>query len=135
VSSSAPPPVVAVGGIAVADQTLLLVQRAQPPQAGRWTIPGGRLEAGESVTEAVEREVLEETGLIVRCGAFVGWVERRGPDHHFVILDFAVTPSRPASPVAGGDAASVAWVPFSQVPTWPLVDGLAQFLVDHGVLP
>jgi 8-oxo-dGTP diphosphatase len=127
--------VVAVGGIAVVDRTLLLVQRAQPPQAGRWTIPGGRVEAGESLTEAVEREMLEETGLVVDCGPFVGWVERRGHGYHFVILDFAVTPTGAGSPVAGGDAAEVAWVPFSEVPILPLVDGLAEFLVDHGVLP
>ncbi len=51
-------------------------------------MPGGRVEPGETLAEAVEREVAEETALAVRCGPFVGWVERIGATHHFVIMDF-----------------------------------------------
>jgi 8-oxo-dGTP diphosphatase len=129
-----PLPVVAVGGIAVVDGALLLVQRARPPAVGRWTVPGGRVEPGESVTTAVERELLEETGLTVRCGNLVGWAERRGPDHHFVILDFAVTTAGRGSPMAGSDAAAVAWVPLDEVTGQGLVEGLGDFLLAHGVL-
>jgi acetyl-CoA carboxylase carboxyl transferase subunit beta len=126
--------VVAVGGIAVVGGALLLVQRAQPPAVGRWTVPGGRVEPGESVTTAVERELLEETGLVVRCGSLVGWAERRGPDHHFVILDFAVTTEGRGTPEAGSDAAAVAWVPVGEVTGYSLVEGLGDFLLAHGVL-
>ena len=65
-------PVVAVGGVAVLDGSVLLVRRATPPQAGRWTIPGGHVEPGETLASAVERELLEETGLRVTCGPFLG---------------------------------------------------------------
>jgi ADP-ribose pyrophosphatase YjhB (NUDIX family) len=128
-------PVVAAGGVAVVDGRLLLVQRATEPQAGRWTVPGGRVEPGETLTAAVEREILEETGLRVRCGSFLGWVERIGHRHHFVILDFRVqVPPGAPDPVAGGDAAATAWVALAEVPTLPLVSGLEDFLRAHGVL-
>ena len=127
-------PVVAVGGIAVVGGALLMVRRAHPPGAGRWAVPGGRVEPGESVTTAVERELLEETALTVRCGALIGWAERRGPDHHFVILDFEVATTGPTTPMAGGDAAAVAWVPLGEVAALSLVEGLEDFLVEHGVL-
>jgi ADP-ribose pyrophosphatase YjhB (NUDIX family) len=129
-----PPPVVAVGGIAVVEGALLMVQRATPPEVGRWTVPGGRVEAGESVPDAVERELHEETALVVRCGPLLGWAERRGRHHHFVILDFAVTTTGRGTPVAGSDAAAVAWVPVTEVPGLPLVSGLLDFLVEHGVV-
>lgn len=116
------------------DGALLMVQRATPPQVGCWTLPGGRVEAGETVTAAVERELFEETALRVRCGPLVGWAERRGDDYHYVILDFVVTPLGRGAAVAGSDAALVAWVPVADVATLTLVDGLEEFLVEHGVL-
>jgi 8-oxo-dGTP diphosphatase len=128
-------PVVAVGGVAVLDGSLLLVRRATQPQAGRWTIPGGHVEPGETLASAVEREMLEETGLWVTCGTFLGWVERIGPGYHFVILDFTVAvPDDGTAPRAGGDAASVAWVPLADVPGMSLVDGVEEFLRAHDVL-
>jgi 8-oxo-dGTP diphosphatase len=130
-----PSPVVAVGGVAVMDGALLLVRRGSPPEAGRWSLPGGHVEPGEGLASAVERELREETGLRVRCGSLLGWAERMGPDHHFVILDFTVeVPPDSAEPVAGGDAAAVAWVPLADVPGLPLVEGMEAFLRAHGVL-
>jgi len=128
-------PVVAVGAVVVAGDALLLVRRATPPQVGRWTVPGGRVEGGETLAAAVEREVAEETGLEVSCGPLVGWAERIGPDHHFVILDFrAELRDPPGSATAGGDAAEVAWVPRGRVGALELVEGLEAFLRGHGVL-
>jgi ADP-ribose pyrophosphatase YjhB (NUDIX family) len=123
-----------VGGIAVVDGALLMVRRATPPQVGSWTLPGGRVEAGETVTAAVERELLEETALRVRCGPLIGWAERRGDGYHFLILDFEVTTDGRGSPMAGSDAAAVAWVPLAEVSALTLAEGLEDFLVEHGVL-
>ena len=129
------PPVLAVGAVAVCDGALLLVQRATDPQAGRWTVPGGHVEPGEGLARAVEREMREETGLEVLCGALLGYAERVGPGYHFVILDFTVTVPDPCpDPVAGSDAAAVAWVPLEDVAGVALVEGLEEFLRAHAVI-
>lgn len=93
------------------------------------------MEWGETLAEAVVREMAEETGLTVLCGRHLGWVERIGEDHHHVIADFEVTIVDDAEPVAGDDAEELAWVPFEDLWELPLVDGLVEFLVDAGVVP
>jgi len=123
-----------VGAIAVDEDRLLLVRRGHGPAAGEWSVPGGRVEAGETLAEAVVREVAEETGLEGVCDELVGWVERVSDEGHFVILDFRVTVLDPAEPVAGDDAAEAAWVSLGEVAELRLVDGLAEFLHQHGVL-
>ncbi len=127
-------PEVCVGAVAVADGHLLMVRRGHGPAAGEWSVPGGRVERGETLAEAVVREVAEETGLEGVCGPFLGWVEGLGPDHHHVVLDFVVVVDRDDTPVAGDDAVEAAWVPLSSVPDLRLVDGLAEFLAEHGVI-
>jgi 8-oxo-dGTP diphosphatase len=129
-------PEVCVGAVVVDDDRLLLIRRGHGPAAGEWSLPGGRVEGGELLAEAVVRELREETGLEVVCGDLLGWVERMGEDHHFVILDFVATLLGPdnALPVAGDDAAEVAWVPLNDVAEHRLVDGLAEFLHEHGVI-
>jgi 8-oxo-dGTP diphosphatase len=128
-------PEVCVGAIVVDEERLLLVRRGQGPAAGSWALPGGRVEAGETLAEALLRELREETGLEGVCDQLVGWVERISPEHHFVILDFAVTVLEPDAPRAGDDAAEVAWVPLDEVAHLRLADGLAEFLHEHGVVP
>jgi 8-oxo-dGTP diphosphatase len=127
-------PEVCVGAVAVLDGNLLLIRRGHGPAAGAWSVPGGRVETGELLAEAVVRELREETGLEGVCGPLVGWVERIDDEHHFVILDFEVTVLDAADPVAGSDAAEAAWVPLHEVADHRLVDGLAEFLHDHGYL-
>ncbi|UCD88315.1 MAG: NUDIX hydrolase [Desulfobacterales bacterium] len=60
-------PQVAVGAIVVRENEVLLVKRSQPPSKGRWAIPGGRVELGETLQQAAEREIMEETGLTIRA--------------------------------------------------------------------
>ena len=127
-------PELCVGAIAVQDGELLLIRRGHGPAAGQWSVPGGRVERDELLAEAVVREVREETGLEGVCGPLVGWVERFDEGAHFVILDFEVTVLGHGEPFAGDDAAEVAWVPLGDVIDRPLVDGLAEFLHEHGVL-
>ena len=128
-------PEVCVGAVAVDDDRLLLVRRGHGPAAGEWSVPGGRVEPGETLIEAVVRELWEETGLEGVCDRFVGWVERIDDENHFVIVDFAVTVLDPAAvPVAGDDAAEAAWVPLTELGDYRVVDGLVEFLRDHAMV-
>jgi ADP-ribose pyrophosphatase YjhB (NUDIX family) len=120
--------------VAVVGNRLLLVRRAQEPGRGLWSVPGGRVEAGEALADAVVRELAEETGVMGACGRLLGVAERREGGHHFVILDYLVV-AEAESPVAGTDVDDAAWVPLSAVQDLPLVPGLARFLTEHGVLP
>jgi 8-oxo-dGTP diphosphatase len=134
--SDIPRPEVCVGAVVVEDEQLLLIRRGHGPAAGFWAVPGGRVEGGELLAEAVVRELLEETGLEGICGELVGWVERIADGRHFVIFDFLVTLLDPtADPVPGDDAAEAAWVSVHDVAERPLAEGLAEFLHENGILP
>jgi 8-oxo-dGTP diphosphatase len=128
---------VCVGAVAVVDDRLLLIRRGHGPAAGEWSVPGGRVEGGETLAEAVVRELYEETGLEGVCEELVGWVERIGDDHHYVILDFRVTvlDGPDAAVRAGSDAAEAAWVPVDEVAQLALTEGLVEFLHEHGIVP
>ena len=129
-----PGPVVCVGALCVHAGRLLMVRRGRGPAMGEWSVPGGRVEEGETLAEAVVREMAEETGLEAVCGPLVGWVERIGDDHHFVILDFEATVLDPVGLRAGDDAAEVAWVPLDEVAERKVVDGLVEFLHEHSIV-
>lgn len=133
---TAPPPELCVGAVVVNDDALLLVRRGRGPAAGQWSVPGGRVEAGETMAEAVVREVAEETAVSVVCEQLIGWVERIDDAHHFVIFDFAASPldAPDVEPRAGDDAAEAAWVPLGDVADLDLVPGLAEFLAGNGVI-
>lgn len=127
-------PEVCVGAVVVDADDLLLIRRGTAPARDRWSVPGGRVGSGETLAEAVVRELAEETGLEGVCDRFVGWVERIGSDHHHVILDFSVTVLDRREPTAGDDAVEAAWVPLDRVGELPLVEGLAEFLHDHQII-
>ena len=128
-------PQLAVGAVCTHDDALLLIRRGRGPAAGEWSVPGGRVERGESLHEAVVRETAEETGLEVVVDRFLGWVERIDDEYHYVILDFAVTALDPTrTPVAGDDAAEAAWVPRHDVADLRLVHGLYDALRDWAIL-
>jgi ADP-ribose pyrophosphatase YjhB (NUDIX family) len=118
-------PIVGIGGVVIEDGKALLIRRGNEPLMGQWSIPGGTLELGETLTEGTVRELKEETGLEVRVldmievferinfghGADETWTtmeERRRPRFHFVIVDFLCERTSGA-PVAGGDVTDVAW--------------------------
>ncbi|MGI9120834.1 MAG: NUDIX hydrolase [Acidimicrobiales bacterium] len=127
-------PLVCVSAVTVDDDRLLLVRRGRGPAQGEWSVPGGRVEPGETLAEAVVRELAEETGIEGVCGALIDWVELVGTDGHFVILAFAVDVMEAAAPVAGSDALEAAWVPLARVSDLTLVEGLAELLHAHGIL-
>jgi ADP-ribose pyrophosphatase YjhB (NUDIX family) len=131
-------PTLAVGAVVVDHDRLLMVRRGRGPAQGQWAIPGGRVRRGETLAEAVTRELAEETGLEGLCGPFVGWAElfdEHDPEGHFVVLDFEVTVVGDDNPTAGDDAAEAMWVDLHEVGDRQLAPGLAEFLHDHGIIP
>lgn len=131
---TAPRPTVAVGAVVVDHDRLLLVRRGRGPAAGSWSVPGGRVEVGETLAEAVTRELREETGIEGVCGPLLGWAERIDEADHFVILDFEVTLVGDDALVAGDDAAEAVWVDLRDVGELDLVDGVAELLYDNGII-
>jgi ADP-ribose pyrophosphatase YjhB (NUDIX family) len=131
-----PRPIPCVGAV-IKDPAgrLLLIRRGHPPGAGLWSLPGGRVEPGETDQEAVVREVQEETGLSVTPGALVGSVERPAPDGAvFDIRDYEASVIG-GHLAAGDDAADARWVRPAELASLPLTEGLAGALSDWGVLP
>lgn len=129
-----PRPELCVGAIAVDQDRILLIRRGRGTAQGRWSVPGGRVEGGETLAEAVVRELAEETGLEGICDGLVGLAEIFDGDAHYVVADFAVTILDADTPVAGDDTAEASWVPLDEVPDLALTDGLAEFLHEHGIL-
>ena len=107
-------PLVGVGAVIVEHNRALLIRRGQPPLLGEWSLPGGVLECGEALRDAVIREAHEETGLTVEVGEMLGVYERviRAEDgrvrYHYVLIDFLC--HQVAGELrAGSDAAEVGW--------------------------
>jgi 8-oxo-dGTP diphosphatase len=124
-----------VGAVIVHEGRLLLVLRGRDPGRGLWSVPGGRVEAGESLEQACEREVLEETGLTVVVGVLLGRVERPGLEGTtYVIDDLACTVVGRSDIVAGDDADDARWVSRAELVSLPLVPLLARTLDEWGVL-
>jgi ADP-ribose pyrophosphatase YjhB (NUDIX family) len=123
-----------VGAVIVDDDRLLLIRRGHGPAAGAWSLPGGRVEMGETLLEALVREVQEETALEVVAGDYIGYVEIFGDDSHFVVHDFYATAFDAEVVVAGDDAAEAAWFELHAVPEMNLSAGLAEFLADNRII-
>ena len=114
---------------------LLMIRRGTEPGRGRWSLPGGRCEPGETAAEAAVREVLEETGLRVRAEHVVGRVERPGLGGTVYVIDDVACRPVGGTLAAGDDADDARWVDAAGFAALPLVDGLAEALTGWGVLP
>ncbi len=114
-------PLVGVGAVIVHNRHVLLIRRGQPPLLGEWSLPGGVLECGETLREAVVREAREETGLEVETSEMLGVYERviRGDEgrvrYHYVLIDFLCRPIG-GDLKAASDAADVRWFTREELP-------------------
>ena len=132
-------PSVAVGAIVIDKGAILLVKREREPARGQWSLPGGKVEIGESLREAIAREVREETGIDIDVDFLIGVAERVVRDDegdisfHYVILDYVCAP-RSVTLRAGDDVSDARWVPVAELSDLHLTDGLLEFLADRGVL-
>ena len=99
------------------DGRVLVIQRGHPPHQGTWTLPGGKVEPGERLRDALVREVREETGLLVEVGELVEVVEVVDSSFHYVVLDYLCElRSDPDDASASDDAAALCWVSLHGLP-------------------
>jgi ADP-ribose pyrophosphatase len=118
-------PIVGVGAVIVAENRILLARRAKPPLMGRWSLPGGVVELGETLRAATEREALEETGLVIKAGEVLEVFDRIIPgadgrtQYHYVLVDFLCQVVR-GDLRAGEDAAEVAWAGLDELEKYEL---------------
>jgi ADP-ribose pyrophosphatase YjhB (NUDIX family) len=115
---------------------LLLIRRGHDPHRGLWSLPGGRIETGESPEQAVVREVREETGLDVLPGRPVGRVRIPGDGVVFDVLDLVCELIHPeAEPVPGDDATDALFADAAALAALPCTPLLVETLHGWGVLP
>jgi len=111
----------AVGAVVFKDNAVLLVQRAKAPAQGMWAIPGGSVHLGETLQAAAEREVLEETGVVIRAGEpvlvfdTIQQDDRGVVQYHYVIVDLDADYVS-GTPRAADDAADARWVAQDELP-------------------
>ena len=126
-------PRVGVGAVVLHEGRVLLVKRGRPPAIGKWSLPGGLVDLGESTSEAARREVAEECGIEVRLAGVAGVVDRVVRDeggrvrYHYVLVDYLAYPESDLV-TAGTDAADVRWVPAEHVHTLDITEGLVDMI-------
>ena len=126
-------PLPGVGALIFRRKSILLVQRARNPLKGYWSLPGGLIETGEPIEAALQREVLEETGLIVRPKKMFEIFERiildaeGRAEYHYILHDYVCTVVG-GKLEAGDDAGRVAWVPRDKLRTLQLTEGTLEVI-------
>lgn len=127
-----PFPSIGVGGVLFnRHQQVLLIKRNQPPAQGLWSIPGGRLEPGESLVDACRREFYEETNLDIEVKNIVAVVERQLEGFHYVVIDYRVylVDEEKSVPTAQSDVAEAKWIGLADLGQYELVWGLAEIIM------
>lgn len=133
-------PVVAVGAVVFHDDCILLVRRNRPPSKGQWAIPGGKVRLGETLRQAAEREIHEETGIIIRAGKPVYTFEVIEPDasgtiaFHYVVIDLLADYVR-GEPLAADDACDAAWITREHFTRLTVNETTRKLLQEHFQFP
>ncbi len=126
-------PIVGVGAIIIHDGKMLIVKRGSDPGKGKWSVPGGLVELGETVKEAVEREVLEECNLKVEASHLIDIVDNIIRDkngrikYHFIILDFFAK-LRGGKLKPNSEIIEAKWVPIDEVERYDLTNTFREFM-------
>ena len=127
-------PVLGVGALILDQGRVLLVERGREPLAGYWSLPGGAVETGERLEDALVREVFEETGLHVKADSIATVFERIMPDragaceYHYVLVDFYCTVSGGGDLRPGDDSARVDWFAIDALGTLPMTEGTREVI-------
>ncbi len=127
-------PILCVGGVVVEDESVLLVRRSHAPQKGAWTIPGGMVELGEKVEDALRREIREETALDVEPLGLLSVFERivrraNAIQYHYVVLDYACGRKK-GRLQAGSDASRARWVRKQNLKNYELTQAVRRIIAD-----
>ncbi len=126
-------PVLGVGALIFEGDRILLVQRGKEPLAGYWSLPGGGVETGERLEDAIAREVFEETGLTIRADSLATVFERVMRDesgnceYHYVLIDFYCTIIG-GKPRPGDDSNDVRWFEISELEGLDLTSGTREVI-------
>jgi ADP-ribose pyrophosphatase YjhB (NUDIX family) len=126
-------PRVGVGAVVLHEGQVLLVRRGGRPSPGKWSLPGGLVELGETTAEAVRREIAEECSCAIRLVGVCGVIDRIVHDadgrvrYHYVLVDYLAYPES-AVITAGSDAAEACWVPIERVDELDVTEGLSDMI-------
>lgn len=116
-----------VGALILFEQQFFLIQRGKAPEFGRWSVPGGRVRFGESLRQAVTREIREETQIDCQVDQICFQWEYIQQDFHYVILDYLCQAKHPQF-VIGSDAQQGQWFSLKQALELPLAQGIKELL-------
>ena len=125
-------PIVGIGSVITREGKIALIKRGNEPSKGKWTIPGGLVELGETLEQAVIRETKEETGLDVENPSLIDVVsnvdldEKGKVKYHYVIIDYFVHVKN-GTAQAASDAVELRWVPFNEVEDYDLTTSFRLF--------
>ena len=129
-------PIVGIGAVIIREGTIALIKRGNEPSKGKWTIPGGLVELGETLEQSVIRETKEETGLDVENPRLIDVVsnvdldERGKVKYHYVIIDYLVHVKN-GTAKASSDAEELRWVPFEEVEDYDLTRSFRLFFRNN----
>jgi len=131
-----PLPRVAVGAVVIKERAVLLVKRGKAPSGGKWAIPGGSVELGETLQQAAEREIFEETNIRITAGEpvytfdFIERDQQGAVRFHYIIVDLAAK-YLDGDLMPGDDAAQAAWIPFHKLDSLDINATTREFLAKY----